>query len=98
MKRLVHLPYAYQHCASSTVMPMHHPYKFFGKLLQFNAMQEDIFHDVLLSNRLTSRFWNHLPSEASRRMNKYYRKWKKLNLDAVAQARKVPIQVWHKCF
>lgn len=56
-----------------------------------NLLHEEILHDVLLNQRLTSKFWNLLPSKASRRMDEYNRRWKKFNLDAVALARKVRI-------
>ncbi|KAL7944855.1 cytochrome P450 [Trichoderma barbatum] len=62
--------------------------EFFAKLLEMNSLHEEILHDVLLNQRLTSKLWNLLPSKASRRMDEYNRKWKKFNLDAVIQARK----------
>ncbi|KAL7789653.1 cytochrome P450 [Trichoderma afarasin] len=62
--------------------------EFFSKLLEMNSLHEEILHDVLLNQRLTSKFWNLLPSKASRRMDEYNRRWKKFNLDAVALARK----------
>ncbi|KAL7907288.1 cytochrome P450 [Trichoderma velutinum] len=62
--------------------------EFFLKLLEMNSLHEEILHDVLLNQRLTSKFWNLFPSKASRRMDEYNRKWKRFNLDAVALARK----------